>query len=96
MIIKVILPAGDIPLRSTVTKVTGEKLYTLVDQLTVYGIVSGSSAQTIIKPEPGVRYMVGDDGTVVAVPSTKEIMWRANSDELSRFLCDAEDGGDSG
>jgi hypothetical protein len=82
---KVLMPAGEIPLRSTVTKATGEKEYTLVDQLVVYA-AEGGNRQTIIKPEPGVRYMIDSEGSIVAVPSTKEIMWRCTTSQLTTYL----------
>lgn len=36
--LKVILPAGEVPLGSKVSKRTGEKIYTLRDRLCVYGV----------------------------------------------------------
>lgn len=84
-IVKVILPAGQVPLGSTVCKRSGAKEYKLLDHLRVFG-----EERREVKAQPGCRFMVSE-GDAEAIPDTLEILWLATDDALLEYLDPPED-----
>jgi hypothetical protein len=87
---KLILSANEIPFGSTVTKKTGEKKYTLREKIVVY---NGSKiiAPMEIKAEPGVAFIVSENGDVNAIEDSTELVWLAEREDIIHRLSDAED-----
>ena len=82
------MPAGRIPIGSTVTKRTGEKPYNLRDKITIYSepkqeIHAGNQARFLVNPETG-------DASLVAM--TTELFWSASESQLRSFLNDLDNG----
>ena len=83
MEIKVVLPARDIPLGETVTKVTGEKPYKLIDTVKFYG----DDAPENVVAEKGVLFLVSE-GQINIIPADKELAWRVDEMDLLYWLQD--------
>lgn len=84
---KVIMPAGQIPLGSTVTKIKGEKPYNLTDRLRVFS--SDGSPRRDILAEKGTVFLV-HEGDANAIAASTEVVWLTNSEELLTYLGDIE------
>jgi len=94
MEITVVLPAGKIPLGSTVTKRTGRKTYTLRDRLRMFPVpltkaeresdAVPAERQEIVA-EPGVLFLVSE-GDANAILSTTELMWTTTAERLTDWL----------
>lgn len=80
---KLILKADQIPLGSTVSKITGEKKYTISD---VVNIFQENKPSIIIKAENGGRFLMPSDGYICAVNADKELLWETDYDTLQTFL----------
>ncbi len=80
---RVIMDAGSIPLGSTVTKVKGDKAYTLTDKLTVYG---ETGERRELKAYAGARFLVSGDGNASAVSETTDLLWYAEDWQLLEML----------
>ena len=78
---RVLLPAGEIPIGATVTKRTGEKPYILRDQITIF-----TEPKQVIKAGDQARFLVGDNGDVNVVAMVTELLWTVSEDELSDYL----------
>ncbi len=78
---RVLLPAGDIPIGATVTKRTGEKPYILRDKITIY-----TEPKQEIKAGDQARFLVGENGDANVVAMTTELLWTVSEDELSDYL----------
>lgn len=85
--LKIILPAGEIPLGSTVTKKTGTKEYLLKDRLRVFG-ETGDRREIVA--QPGCVFLVSE-GDANAIPSTTEMLWTCQDWQLERWLHPPED-----
>lgn len=83
MEIKIILKAGDIPDRSTVTKKTGTKEYTLKEKITIYP--SYKSEKQVIKGN-GCVFLVDEYGDINSFDVDKELIWCTDCDTLFSFL----------
>ena len=79
---KVLLPAGQIPDGTVVTKRTGTKPYTLKESVKVYG---EPSQRQEIKGD-GVRFLVSADGGINAVSETVELLAELDDDEIQELL----------
>jgi len=86
---KLILPAREIPVGSTVTKVTGNVTYVIRDSIKIYGT---PEVQQEIKATDGVRFIVNERGDINAVSGNTELAWVVSTEQLSRWLDDIEDG----
>jgi len=84
-VIKVMLPAWQIPVGSTVTKRTGRKEYILTDRLTVYPL-AGHGEKQEIRADDGVRFLVQEHGTANAIQGSLELVWITTMDGLQCFL----------
>lgn len=85
--IKVILPASEIPLNSIITKRTGQKQYTIKDEILVY---DNKGIHKKIKCENGSRFIFSKDGTINVIDSTMELCWLAENYELVKYLDEHE------
>jgi hypothetical protein len=81
MMLRVLMPAGEIPVGATVTKRTGEKPYILRDKITIY-----TEPKQEIKAGDQARFLVGDNGDVNVVAMVTELLWTVSESQLSEFL----------
>lgn len=65
--VRVILPASEIPLGTSITKVNGRVKYTLRDRIKIYGY------QEIVA-EPGTLFLIGHDGNASSIHASKELV----------------------
>lgn len=86
--IKVFLPARDIPLDSLVTKKGGGKKYTLRDRLRVFGEDGGP--RELIATE-GTKFIVAENGDANVVAATTELLWYAPEYQLMELLGESGD-----
>lgn len=87
--IKVIMPAGELPNGARVTKKTGEKVYTLRDEVRMFATTSGAGDQAVVHKltaGEGARFIVGENGDGAAIPSTLELVWHTFENDLRHFL----------
>lgn len=86
--IKVLLPAGDIPLKSTVTLRTGEKRYVLTDEIKIYAKGLPEQTQTITAKEGAVFLIPLDSskGSINAISSNTLLLWHVEEKELKQWL----------
>lgn len=82
--LRILLPAGEIPSGSVVTKRTGEKEYTLVQEVTIYG--PEKNQERIIKSDENSRFLDSGNGQFNAVGSQTLLLWRAERWELQEYL----------
>ena len=91
---RVILPAEQIPVGSTVTKVKGNKEYKLVNGITVY---RKRPDWDVEKTRPSKIEVFGEDDEVVLVPTdgsgyanieqgSKELVWLASPEEFAEYV----------
>lgn len=80
---KILLPANEIPLGSTVTKRTGEKPYTLKDRIRIFG-ETGDARE--LKATDGTRLLVSETGDANVVGGETELLWYAEEFELLDLL----------
>jgi hypothetical protein len=97
MEVKVLLPAGKIPVGATVTKKTGTKEYKLLDRLRVFPVALTKTERLAaqarnekpvvqeIKAQPGVLFLVCD-GNANAILATTELMWTTTAERLCYHL----------
>ncbi len=88
-LIRVILPAGKIPLGSDVTKKNGEKPYILRDRIRIF--TQGEDKRELIAQE-GTRILISETGDANAIPNTTDLVWHATRDDLDDYLADLDDG----
>ncbi len=84
-VIKVILPASEIPLGSTVTKRTGTSEYTIVESITIHKEGGGKQ---VIKAEDDNRFLMpeGDSRSISSVSGATELAWVTDFETLKEFL----------
>lgn len=83
---KILMPARDIPLEATVTKRGGEKEYVLRDRLRIFG-EDGKPKE--LRAEEGTRLLVASNGDANVVAGNTELIWQADEDEV-RMLLDTQ------
>lgn len=83
---KIILPAGEIPLESKVSKIGGTKQYILKGDLRFHN--KDGKREFLLKPSDDVRYLCGDAGDIMAVYCLTELMWYCEYEELKYYLYD--------
>lgn len=84
--IRVVLPIGQIPLNSVVSKVKGTKKYKLVDSIKLFTPRPGKpKKQQAVTAEEGTRFMAGQ-GTAEAFPGDFEVIWHTSERTLLRYL----------
>ena len=72
--LKILMPAGRIPLESRVTKVRGAKPYTIRDRIRVFG--EGGDRREIVAQQ-GARFVVAENGDANAIGDDVELVWYA-------------------
>lgn len=82
--ISVNLPIGDVPENATITKIRGSKPYVVRDKLTVYTYLEKGPPQTIAAA--GTRFLVADDGSVVAAAYNQQFEWHTTYEDLHHWL----------
>jgi hypothetical protein len=80
---KVLIPANEIPLGSTVTKKTGDKTYIIKNKIRIYG---DPSLQKEIKADENVRFLVGNDANIVMITDNTELLWHVSDMDLYYYL----------
>jgi len=85
MKIKVILPLGNIPLHSRVTKITGTKVYVVLGEFRLY---RADGTPEIMKCDNGCRFLIPMDNaeSITIVSMDKEYIWEVDSDMLKKYL----------
>lgn len=86
-IFRLLLPASEIPLGSSVTKRTGEKRYTLRDILWLPNM--GGESKKIVAND-GSRFLVSENGDVNVVSGTTELLWWVEESLLISFVTGCE------
>ena len=84
---KIILPAGEIPIGSRVTKRTGTSTFKLIDMVQIYSDIKGEPSKKI-RADEGVRFLIGVNGggDINAISDKTELCWITSRDELLDFL----------
>lgn len=100
---RLILPAGYLPLNSKVTKATGAKVYTLTDKIKFWskeGSVKWSAESAgveypMIKGGEDILYLVGDDGNVEIITKDTLVSYALQSPHdlkaVATYMVDALD-----
>lgn len=82
--IKVILPAGEIPITATVTKIGGTSKFSLSKIIRVF---SECKVQCkTMKAEEGTIFLVDNRPDFSCIPTTKELIWLADEEDLIEWL----------
>ena len=90
MKVRLLLPAGEIPAGSRVTKPSGNKIYELLDKIVIY---LGDGQRTVIPAESGVHFLAAsNDGRFNAIPSDQELAWVVDEEDLLQWLEHRRDG----
>lgn len=84
LLMEVLLPAGDIPDGSTVTKRTGAKEYILKHKIKIYADKNSGTTPQVLEAD-GVKYLTGD-GAINAISDNVVLIWKTTTGELHRFL----------
>ena len=86
--IKVILPAGEIPEFSTVTKINGEKPYTLQYSVKIHKIDDANPV--VIESDSNCVFLIAqkDAYAINTHAKNKELVWHTDTDALSNFLAE--------
>jgi len=81
---KIILPAKEIPVGSTVTKKSGQKKYILKDYVRIYndGIVFTPS----LIAGKDVLFLFDAAGNISAIAATTEIVWIVSDKDLHEYF----------
>lgn len=84
---KVILEVREIPVGSTVTKKTGEKVYTLRDDVKIYGSTQ-EQTETLreLKADSGTRFLIAQNGDISIVSGDVEMLWHVDGRILFEHL----------
>ncbi len=83
MEIRVLLPAGKIPVNSTVCKPTGRAEFVLKDVIRIYNSPEGIPQE--IKTD-GCLFLVGPRGDINAIGKDTPMMWIVDAEELLEYL----------
>ena len=88
--IKLILPASEIPVNSTVTKKTGTSEFIIVDSVTFFK--EGGDKQ-VIKSEDGTRFLIPGrpSDTISSINGKSEVVWLADFDTVSSYFEEIEE-----
>lgn len=83
---KVILPARDIPLLSTITKCGGSKKYIIKDRITIYDQNRGK--QEILATKDSFL-LISDNGDANSIGGSTELIWIVSENELFDYLTES-------
>ncbi len=81
--IKLILPAGEIPVGSVVTKKNGEKQYTLKDKIRIF---DANQNTTTINASDGTKLLVADTGDANVIKDDVELVWEAEEYQVISYV----------
>jgi len=85
--IVVLMEASKIPNGSTITKKTGEYLYVLKKDITVYYDVSEQPRKPLtIKSEDGMVFLMNKQGDLSCIKGSTKLLWYVESRDLMRYL----------
>lgn len=82
-VVRLLVPLGDVPLESRVTKRSGEKIYCVRNHIRVF--TSGKDTQ-VIESDVGCRFLVSDNGDVNAMGCTTPVLWYADPQAVAEYL----------
>ena len=80
--VKILMPARMIPVNETVTMRTGEKEYTILDEVRIYGMEGDNNH---ITADDSTRFLMAGN-KINVVSGDKELMWAVRLDELMKFI----------
>lgn len=80
--LKIILPASEIPLKSTVMKQPNGRHYVLVDELRIFS----ESGNKTIKAEEGTLMLSSANGDASVIETSKELVWEVEYSVLLEWL----------
>ena len=80
-LLRVILPAEEIPDQAEVTKVTGEEVYVLRHGLTLYSDTKGEKPVQV-----DGFFLVGSRGSINSIKPDKKLCWVVTAEELMDTL----------
>lgn len=91
---KILIPVGDVPIGSKITKKTGEKIYEVRDRIIIYSEKECPKPINELNASEGTRFLLSTDSqysfAIVAVPETLEVLWELSNDRLRQYLYDIE------
>ena len=95
--LRLLLPAGEIPLKSTVTVRTGEKRYLLTNELKIYDKQDNGNRSTaqVIKAKEGAVFLTPTDnvqGDINAVSSKTMLLWNVEEEVFEPWLYERING----
>lgn len=88
---KVLIQARSIPVGSSVTKKTGEKPYTLRDDVKIYGATreqgeAKSAEMRELKADEGTRFLISQNGDISIISGDVELLWHVSEETLYEYL----------
>jgi hypothetical protein len=84
---KVLIQARSIPVGSTVTKKTGDKPYTLRDDVKIYGSTQEQTeALRELKADEGTRFLISQTGDISIISGDVELLWHVTEEVLYQYL----------
>jgi hypothetical protein len=84
---KVLMEVRDIPVGATVTKKTGEKIYTLRDDVKIYGSTQEQTeALRELKADEGTRFLISQNGDISIISGDTELLWHVDGRILFEHL----------
>jgi len=88
MTMKVLIAASEIPVGGKVTKKTGEKVYTIRDDIKIYGKTGPEQTETLreLRADRETRFMVSEDCSINIISGDTELLWHVDAEELYRYL----------
>lgn len=85
--LKIVLPSEYIPDGATVTKVSGQKKYTLRRVVKIYGLQLGPTCEVnSVTAAEGQCFIVSSTGDANVVEGSTELMWHVDSNSLCAKL----------
>jgi hypothetical protein len=88
------VPLGDVPAGDKVTKLTGEKVYTVGDEIIVYGDTK-ERHRVLEKHDHTYRYLFAENGSISEMLRDKQVIWLTTM-EMLRFHCGKQERERSG
>jgi len=85
---KLLIEAKQIPNGATVSKKTGDCVYTLRDEIKIWGTCTPENMDTLkeLRSDKETRFMISENGNINVVSGDKELLWHASNEELYRFF----------
>lgn len=83
--IRLKVPLGDVPAGDKITKLTGDKIYTVRDEIMVYGETK-ERHRVLEKHEHTYRYLFDENGSISEMFGDKQVIWLTTM-EMLRHYC---------